>query len=133
MVFVREFCQNARDAGASEIIVTTELEDGLFVLRFLDNGTGMSFQHAQDYLFRLYASSKEAQSTSAGCFGVGFWSVLLYSPASIEIESRTRTESGWKVAMDGDLKETRTWRTLRDGAKILTTFQGSPDICPVRT
>lgn len=113
MVFLREFCQNARDAGASEIRVTTSVEGDCFVLRFQDDGSGMSLTHAKDYLFRLYASSKERQTSSAGCFGVGFWSVLLYAPGAIAIDSRTLNEPGWRVEMDGDLTAARTEDTSR--------------------
>ncbi len=108
MVFLREFAQNARDAGARRIGVTTKTKDNTFVLTFLDNGTGMDLEHAYQYLFTLYASSKENEDLSAGRFGVGFWSVLLFEPSQIEIESRTRDDSSWKMVLDADLKEPKS-------------------------
>jgi len=69
LVFLRELAQNARDGGATRIDVETRREGQLFELRFSDNGRGMTFEHARRYLFRLYASSKEGSSRSAGRFG----------------------------------------------------------------
>jgi transglutaminase superfamily protein/histidine kinase/DNA gyrase B/HSP90-like ATPase len=103
MVFLREFAQNARDAGARKIGVTTSEESLEMTLVFGDDGAGMDFFHAEEFLFTLYASSKENDEASAGRFGVGFWSVLLFDPTSIEIESRIADGSGWKVVFDGDL------------------------------
>ncbi|MBN2340819.1 MAG: ATP-binding protein [Deltaproteobacteria bacterium] len=104
-VFVREFAQNARDAGASRIVVNTEYKGGELLVAFVDNGEGMSFVHAREYLFTLYASSKEEEMASAGQFGVGFWSILLFSPDRIVIHSNTTLES-WGVefnqALDGE-------------------------------
>ncbi len=103
MVFLRELCQNSRDAGATLIHVTTRFEQGDFVMRFEDNGAGMSFDHAERYLFRLYASSKEQEKQSSGCFGVGFWSILLFCPDILEIESRPQDGPAWRVVTDGEL------------------------------
>ena len=83
MVFLRELAQNSRDAGARSIRVTTKLEGGELSLPFEDDGAGMGYDHARSYLFTLYASSKEDETTSAGRFGVGFWSVLLFKPSAI--------------------------------------------------
>ncbi len=105
MVFLREFCQNSRDAGASQIVVKTFFEQDLAVLTFEDNGHGMSLSHAKKYLFTLYASSKENETLSAGRFGVGFWSFLLSAPSEIEIESKTKNEKAWKISLSGDLHD----------------------------
>jgi HSP90 family molecular chaperone len=93
MVFLREFAQNSRDANASQIGIAAEFIEGQFVLTFGDNGVGMDYDHARNFLFTLYASSKENEASSAGRFGVGFWSVLLFEPTIIEIESRTDKSS----------------------------------------
>ncbi|MDD5306729.1 MAG: ATP-binding protein, partial [Deltaproteobacteria bacterium] len=81
MVFLRELAQNARDAGATSVRVTCAHENGELAISFADNGRGMGFAHARRYLFTLYSSSKERERASAGRYGVGFWSVLLFEPA----------------------------------------------------
>ncbi|MDJ0766310.1 MAG: transglutaminase domain-containing protein [Myxococcota bacterium] len=103
MVFLRELAQNARDAGARQIVISTAISHDTFKLVFRDNGSGMRFDEARAFLFTLYSSSKERETKSAGRFGVGFWSVLLFDPRSIEIESRTHGHSGWHVSLTGDL------------------------------
>ncbi len=107
-VFLRELGQNARDANATRIQVGLRVEAGRAWLVFSDDGRGMSLEHARAYLFRLYASSKEADAASAGRFGVGFWSVLRWSPARIEVHSRSRDQA-WGVGLAGDL---RSWERL---------------------
>ena len=69
-----------------------------------DNGEGMTFEHARRYLFALYASSKEGKKNQAGKFGVGFWSILRFEPATIVIRSRPRVGAPWGVALDGRLE-----------------------------
>ncbi len=101
-VFVRELGQNARDAGARRLDFSHNWVDGGVRLVCRDDGAGMSFQHARDYLFRLYASSKEGEADAAGQFGVGFWSVLRFLPARMEVHSNSGKES-WALALRGDL------------------------------
>jgi hypothetical protein len=101
--FLRELAQNARDARARCILVDVDRNPkGLEVLSFLDDGTGMSFDHARKFLFRLYASSKEEDRSSAGRYGVGFWSVLRFEPDLIRIESVCKGQS-WAVEANADL------------------------------
>lgn len=89
--FIRELAQNSRDAGARNIHVkigyTAKKEEALV---FQDDGLGMSFQDAEKYLFRLYASSKTGEKNAAGMFGIGFWTVLKFNPSSVIIESKRR-------------------------------------------
>ncbi len=104
LVFLRELAQNARDAGAGRIEVATRVDaQGEWVV-FDDDGSGMTFAHARAFLFRLYASSKNEDPDAAGCFGVGFWSVLRFSPRQIIVESRT-TDEAWAVALDASLTQ----------------------------
>ena len=107
MVFLRELCQNARDAGARTVDTRVSSDRGFFVLTFTDDGEGMSFGHAEQYLFTLYASSKETDPGNAGKFGVGFWSVLLSDPVIAAVESRTATDAPWKVVLNRDLEVER--------------------------
>ena len=79
--FIRELAQNARDAGADRVEISTWwTERGHEVFRFTDDGTGMSSDHARQFLFRLYASSKDDERDAAGEYGIGFWAVLRYNP-----------------------------------------------------
>jgi hypothetical protein len=102
-VFVRELIQNARDAGASEVAFRVAERDGLVRLACRDDGSGMDLAHARRYLFALYASSKDGDSGAAGCFGVGFWSVLRFQPARILIRSWPRRGEGWEAELSGTL------------------------------
>ncbi len=111
LVFLRELAQNARDASAKNIHIVTTFDKGDFVLTFSDDGNGMEYEHARKYLFTLYASSKEDETTSAGRFGVGFWSVLLFKPSAIEIESVSTDGESWKVVLDGNLDQPRFKRS----------------------
>ncbi|HSI06531.1 MAG TPA: ATP-binding protein, partial [Myxococcota bacterium] len=108
-VFLRELVQNARDAGARLVRVNVSVEAGRARIVFEDDGSGMTFKHAKGYLFRLYASSKENQADAVGHFGVGFWSVLRWTPESLRIESRTGDSEGatdaWGVELDASLSK----------------------------
>ncbi|MCP5050554.1 MAG: hypothetical protein GY940_25545 [bacterium] len=104
--FIRELAQNSRDAGAKTIRVrigyNAEKEE---VLIFEDDGKGMSYHHAKQYLFRLYASSKGDEKNAAGMFGIGFWTVLKFNPSRIIIESRCgkgKVAGNWGVIVEAD-------------------------------
>ena len=102
--FLRELAQNARDAGAGLITVDGGWDhQGNDVLVFHDDGCGMSMEHARRFLFRLYSSSKELQRTSAGQYGIGFWSVLRFEPDDLVIESAT-TEAAWAISADTEFQ-----------------------------
>jgi len=64
----------------------------------------MSFAHARRYLFTLYASNKRGRPRSAGRFGIGFWSVLRFSPETILVRSRPSGGEAWQVRLDGELE-----------------------------
>src|SRR5688572_19828766 len=102
-IFVRELLQNARDAGASRATFRCEESGGVSRVSCLDDGEGMTFDHARRYLFTLYASSKEESGKAAGRFGVGFWSVLRFQPERIVIRSWPAKGEPWEVVLDGGL------------------------------
>ncbi len=104
-VFVRELLQNSRDAGATRVDLTVERRRGVDRIVCRDNGCGMSFEHARQYLFTLYASSKADQRNTAGRFGIGFWSVLRFEPDEVVVRSAPAGESGWQLRLSGDLEE----------------------------
>jgi transglutaminase-like putative cysteine protease len=114
-IFVRELLQNARDAGATTIDVTTAQEGGIERITCRDNGSGMTFDHARRYLFRLYATSKERDRRAAGRFGVGFWAVLRFDPDRIVVRSwpRQRPALSWEIELDGTLARANQ-RALED-------------------
>lgn len=102
--FIRELAQNSRDAGARTIHVkagwTTAGEE---IVVFEDDGKGMTYDDAVRYLFRLYASSKAGNKNAAGMFGIGFWTVMRFSPRRVMIESRVGSET-WGVWVDEQLR-----------------------------
>ncbi|MEM6989785.1 MAG: ATP-binding protein [Myxococcota bacterium] len=103
-IFVRELLQNSRDAGGSAVDFTVGSDQQTEWVCCYDDGEGMTFEHARRYLFALYASSKEDNSKQAGKFGVGFWSVLRFSPIAITIRSRPRAGAAWGLRLDGSLE-----------------------------
>lgn len=88
-VFLREWVQNSRDAGASRIDIRAGVTGQSEWLECVDDGMGMTDHEIKRFLFRLYASSKEVDNESVGFYGVGFWSVLLFEPSWILVESRS--------------------------------------------
>lgn len=102
-IFVRELLQNSRDAGASTVHFVVEQDDAVERVTCIDDGDGMTFEHARRYLFSLYASSKEGAKNQAGKFGVGFWSVLRFEPAAIQIRSAPRAGAPWGLRLAGSL------------------------------
>ncbi len=101
--FLRELAQNARDAGATAVTVDAWREGDDELVRFTDNGSGMAEEHAQRYLFRLYASSKEEQHGFAGQYGIGFWAVLRFEPDRLTIASNGG-RGPWAVAIDREFQ-----------------------------
>jgi hypothetical protein len=102
-IFVRELLQNSRDAGATRVQLVVETAGDIERVTCIDDGDGMTFDHARRYLFSLYASSKEGAKNQAGRFGVGFWSVLRFDPSSIVIRSFPRGGAPWGLQLDGTL------------------------------
>lgn len=133
-VFLRELAQNARDAGANRILVQARWSSGNLVVTFEDDGRGMTRQHARSFLFRLYASSKEDEARSAGRFGVGFWSVLLFEPDLLRVESKRAHAPGWSLETDGDLIAPRQGEAhlKSPGTKVLLE-KHDPDPSSVET
>lgn len=102
--FIRELGQNSRDAGARRIdIGAGRSESGLETVSFLDDGIGMSREHARRFLFRLWASSKDGDRFAAGRYGIGFWTVLAFAPQELMIESACRA-GRWAIALDANLE-----------------------------
>ena len=127
-VFVRELLQNARDAGAHRVWFRTSITDGSEDISCRDDGAGMTFDHAQRYLFSLYASSKRGGTRTAGRFGIGFWSVLRFEPNEIVVRSRPRHGDGWQVRLNGQLEVVSRGPTaMRPGTEVLLERRLSTD------
>ncbi len=101
--FLRELAQNARDAGARNVKVAASRDGNDEILSFADDGSGMDARHAEQFLFRLYASSKEDERGSAGQFGIGFWAVLRFGPKDVKIASNPG-RIPWAVTIDEDFE-----------------------------
>lgn len=87
-IFIRELVQNSRDSGCDKIEICAFLDKfGYEIISVNDNGSGMSKLDVENFLFRLYSSSKESESNRVGMFGVGFWTVLRFNPLETVIES----------------------------------------------
>lgn len=124
-IFVRELLQNSRDAGATSVRFEVGDGQGQETVTCVDDGEGMSFDHARRYLFALYASSKEDASNQAGKFGVGFWSILRFDPESITIRSCPRGGEGWGLRLDGSLEHaTRVAPLTHPGTEITVVRRG---------
>jgi len=117
--FLRELAQNSRDAGARRIHVSARRDAAREVLVFSDDGRGMARDHAERFLFRLYASSKESERSSAGMYGIGFWTVLGFEPDRIEVASRTGND-GWALRLDGNLSvEEAACNLVAPGTRVI--------------
>jgi hypothetical protein len=82
----------------------------------------MTFEHAQRYLFALYASSKRGRSRTAGRFGIGFWAVLRFEPIEIVVRSQPQRGAAWQVRLDGRLECVQRERTsVRRGTEVVLT------------
>ena len=80
----------------------------------------MTFDHAQRFLFSLYASSKRGSSRTAGRFGIGFWSVLRFEPQEIVVRSRPQRGDSWQVRLDGQLEVVKQEQaTMRRGMEVV--------------
>ena len=127
-VFVRELLQNARDAGAHRVWFQTSRTGECERVSCRDDGVGMTFDHAQRFLFSLYASSKRGRSRTAGRFGIGFWSVLRFEPREIIVCSRPQRGDGWQVRLDGQLEDVKREKTnMRPGTEVVLERQISTE------
>lgn len=118
-IFLRELAQNSRDAHARLIKVETGVDrEGHEIIVFKDDGIGMTYQQARQYLFRLYSSSKDKDNLAAGMYGIGFWTVLRFKPVQVVIESCHKNEN-WAVTINEDLESQPSRSSLTaPGTKI---------------
>ncbi len=120
-IWIRELAQNARDADAHEVCFSCQGVDVIID----DDGVGMSRAVVTGNLLRLFSSSKsapmgETQARAAGCFGVGFWSLLLAQPRAIEIDTVDASGQAVGVVVDvvGAAVIERPCRRRRQGTTV---------------
>ncbi len=88
----------------------------------------MTFDHAQRFLFSLYASSKRGSSRTAGRFGIGFWSVLRFEPHEIVVRSRPQRGGSWQIRLDGQLEAVKHEQTtMTPGTEVVLDRGESTD------
>lgn len=88
-VFIREMVQNARDAFARTILFSRQQDGDVEVVVVEDDGSGMARDVVTGALLRLFSSQKDREEGAAGCFGVGFWSVLRFADVDIVVDTHT--------------------------------------------
>lgn len=110
MAFLRELVQNAIDAGTPEVSITTEWHesDRCAVVTVSDWGEGMTREIVEGRLVRLFNSTKDADRTKIGKFGIGFASVLAVNPLVVVVDTGREGEH-WRVLLHPD----RTYELLR--------------------
>jgi hypothetical protein len=100
--FLRELVQNGIDAGATRIEVRLERSpDGAVRSSVEDDGCGMTRAIIEGPLLTLFESSKEADPTKIGKYGIGFVSVFAIEPDRVDVRTRTSREA-WVVRLFGD-------------------------------
>lgn len=87
--FFRELVQNSIDAGSPSVEVRIEHDTAAQKLRVTvrDRGEGMSRDTLENQLLVLFRSTKEADPTKIGKFGIGFASVLAPAPEVVIVQS----------------------------------------------
>ncbi|MDP2344478.1 MAG: ATP-binding protein [Deltaproteobacteria bacterium] len=132
-VFVRELVQNARDANARSIAFTRIEQGEHEIVCVDDDGSGMSREIIGNVLLRLFSSQKAGSQTAAGCFGVGFWSVLRFADVDVVVE----THDGLKPCqlridlVGSQLHEEPSRRTTR-GTRIVLRRRRRPEAFALR-
>jgi hypothetical protein len=114
-VCIRELLQNARDAGATQVVFEVETGPDGSRLVCRDDGEGMSFEDARRYLFTLYASSKTGARGQAGRFGVGFWSRRVLALLEDALVPAAGLDAVRVCRGDGPIRESRRRLYLPEG------------------
>lgn len=87
--FYRELIQNAIDAGSPSVDIRIEHDPGEQKVHVTvrDRGEGMSKDTIENQLLVLFRSTKEADHSKIGKFGIGFASVLAPNPDAVIVQS----------------------------------------------
>ncbi|MBI5148552.1 ATP-binding protein [Candidatus Pacearchaeota archaeon] len=133
----RELVQNSLDAESPRIDINfeftpheTEEKDGdpfgyykkgKLVIKFEDYGTGMTIAEQEEYLTKLFASSKEGDTSKIGRFGIGFVSIFKLNPDEVIVES-SKQDDNWKLVIDKNFSSKRFENEPRKGTKVRAIF-----------
>ena len=85
--FFRELVQNAIDAGTPSVHIELHYADGKLRVSVRDRGEGMTRDIVENQLLVLFRSTKEADRTKIGKFGIGFVSVLSPNPDVVVVNT----------------------------------------------
>jgi hypothetical protein len=87
--FYRELVQNAIDAGSPSVDIRIEHDpaEQMVHVTVRDRGEGMSQDTIENQLLVLFRSTKEADHSKIGKFGIGFASVLAPNPDAVIVQS----------------------------------------------
>jgi len=99
--FVRELIQNSLDAGASHISLHLDAIDEYLHIRLDDDGCGMDRRIIEEHLLVLFRSTKDADHTQIGGFGVGFVSLFALDPVAVIVDT-ARYAKHLRVVMDAE-------------------------------
>ncbi len=102
---LRELVQNSMDAGADRVDVLLHTHEAgdevVFEIEVADTGSGMDEAIIDGELTRLFSSSKTADRTMAGGFGVGFVSVFAWQPHTVLVHTGRGAEA-WELQFFAD-------------------------------
>lgn len=99
--FLRELVQNSIDAGSGQVELALDYVQGCSVLTCVDTGEGMDEHLIETRLTRVFASSKQADLTKIGQFGIGFLSVFALGPSDVVVDTG-RNGRSWRVHFRAD-------------------------------
>ncbi|MGB1276629.1 MAG: ATP-binding protein, partial [Nannocystaceae bacterium] len=85
--FVRELIQNSLDAGATHVSLNLDGRGEYLHIRLEDDGCGMDRRIIEEHLLVLFRSTKDADHTQIGGFGVGFVSLFALDPVAVVIDT----------------------------------------------
>ena len=120
--FWRELVQNGIDAGATHIEARATLEaSGLAHFSVEDDGAGMTRAIIEGPLLTLFASSKEADASKIGKYGVGFLSVFAVEPSEVVVHT-WRAGQAWVVRLSPDHSYELSEASPRPGSGTIVTL-----------
>ena len=120
-VMISELLQNSFDAGASEVIVDIRIKEDAIVLKFADNGSGMTAEEVEKNLF-VYGNRSKGEY-DAGSYGQAKAAFMLhpnkFKLTTIKDGKRTEVEGTSSALLEGDV----SLSTTNSQAKNQTFFE----------
>ena len=99
----REGIQNSKGALATRVDISFDYDKDTRALEMVieDDGEGMNERDRENFLLKLFSSSKEFDLDKPGRFGIGVVSAFAYGPDEFEIES-SKDGHHWRIVIDGE-------------------------------